>query len=212
MPLKKRSRYFDNRGQVLIFSLLMIPVISISFFQTLRISRFVERKIALQNGLDAALLSGATLLALGLNHISHLNKKLIRYHELLLLVKAGSVIHGGRGLLLTQELIKKRIQMIAKHQDFIKSTYPFRAVKEVYVIARKNSTPHFVLYPPVLQFSIQRKESMDGLPGPYELTQERDLHWTISGTYYRGSYFAKSKILVAGTDLITSNWRGIFVE
>lgn len=174
----------------------------------------MERKIALQNGIDAALLSGSEVLATGLNKMSHLNQKLIRYQKLLSLVKAGTILHSSTGLLLTKVILEKRIKSIAAQQDFIKKIFPLYATKETYVTARKHKTPHIILSPPSLPYAIHRTPSQNKLPGPYELDARfgKKQSWSIRGYFYKGAYQASAKISLFGTDLTSTDWKGMFIE
>lgn len=207
----KPSPYIDNQGQIFPFSLLILFVSLILIFQLLRFSRLVERKITLQNGIDAALLSGTEHLARGLNEISHLNQKIKFYHKLLILVRAGEVVNGGGGLMLTEKVLEHFIQWSSKKQDWIKNTYPIKATQTVFQIGNKDGTPHLFLNPPFLFYAIEREKTQ---PKLYQLKKDfrEKEDWSIYGIYYRGGYKAKAKTKLLGTDLLSPDWKGVFIE
>jgi len=213
--LKKRSRYINNHcGYAVIFLLVILPFEMMLVIQTLKFSRFIERKIKLQNGVDAALLSGIAVLADGLNTISKLNNKLIHYHKLLIVVQAGTIIMPHPGMILSQEMIVASIKMIAYEQDVIKWSRPLLALVTAYAFARKNESPHLLLFPFVLQYAIQRQPPIQNLPAPYKLKYDYQNHstWQGMGFYYRGSYKAFAKASLKGSDLKSPDWRGILSE
>ena len=215
MNLKIKSPSIDNhQGQALPFALILIPLFLILIQQTLYFSRLIERKIALQNGVDAALISGIKILSEGLNRISTLNQNLVRCHKLLILAQAGTVVTGNGGLLLTVEALKKMIRAIALKQEMIKQSVPLIAAQKTLSMARKNNTPHSVLSPPLFRYSIERLPPTQGLPSPYVLNPDFDTHrtWSISGFKYKHAYRAHAKAALFGDSLMLSNWKGYISE
>ena len=195
----------------MIISLMMIPLLITLFMKTTRFSRFIERKIILQNGIDAAILSGTQTLADGLNRISRLNEKLKRLHQLLLLVQAGSVITGQAGFVVTEKALKTRIKMLAAEQDLIKLTYPPLAVRKAFLIAKKNHAPHITLMPPFIAYAIKRDPPKDGLPSPYRIENQQTT-WSVHGFAYRGAYKANAKAKLFGDNLFSTTWKGQISE
>ncbi len=208
----------DNTGQAVILSVITLPLFLILLYGTLHFSRMIERKMMLQNGIDAALLTGIEILASGLNSITDLNQKLIHLHGLLLLVQAGRVISTGSSIL-TEALIRKMIQAIALKQDLIKKSFPLLAFEKAMIIARKNKTPHILFTPPLFQYALQRKPPQNGLPSPYELSPNFSQFktWGVQGFFYRGGYRAKAQAQLEGpifqSALTTRRpWKGVFCE
>src|SRR3989344_909785 len=211
MRWMKHSPFIDNRGQALMMGVMAVSVSLMLCHVTLKFSRFIERKIMLQNGVDAALLSATHLLAEGLNQLSRLNQKLMRYHKLLALIQMGKLIPspaGLTGMVLTEKIIKTRINLIAKQQDIIKMTYPLLAVKKAHVIAKQNNAPYVFLQPTLQTYAIQRSHSIQQLPGPYHLKKNFFQHsiWSIRGFAYRGSYRTRARTKLTGQNLMTATW------
>ncbi|MBI3017023.1 MAG: pilus assembly protein [Deltaproteobacteria bacterium] len=220
LKIKSHSidKHLDTGGQAVILLVVTLPLFLILIFETLHFSRVIERKIMLQNGVDASLMTGIEILAQGLNQISNLNRKLIHLHALLLLAQAGKPVSAGASVL-TEAILRKMIQAVALRQDFIKKSTPLLALEKAMVIARKNKTPHMVFTPPLFHYAIQRKPPQNGLPSPYEFSpnfsqglrpQSKD--WNTRGFLYRGSYRAKARAYLSGHDLYTSQWKGILSE
>lgn len=212
MSFMRNFHWQDNRGFTLIFSTITIPLFLILCFSCIRFSRFIERKIKLQNGLDAAMLSGIALLCEGLNQISELNKKLEYYHRLYALARAGTLIH--RGVKISELFLRSKIEAIALKQDLIKLSYPLLAAQKIYDIAKKNETPHLILSPFQRTYAIEREPPRNGLPNVYRLSHdfENRKSWSGFAYYYRGSYRANSKGALYGTDLFDASWRGYIIE
>ncbi|MBI3019682.1 MAG: pilus assembly protein [Deltaproteobacteria bacterium] len=213
MTLKKKSHSIDNHGQAVILLVVTLPLLFILIFQILHFSRVVERKMMLQNGVDASLITSIEILAQGLNQISDLNRKLIHLHGLLLLVQGGRVISTGTSVL-TEAALRKMIQAIALKQDFIKKSTPLIALEKAMIIARKNETPHMIFTPPFFHYAIQRKQPKNGLPSPYECSPNFSKHKNLSarGFLYRGAYQAKAKARIEGYNLYTRQWEGWLSE
>jgi len=205
----KSSQWRDSRGFALIFSFVALPLILILFFSLLRFSRFIERKIKLQNGIDTALLSGITILADGLNRISKLNFKLEYYHRLYAAARAGTLIHGG--VKIAEIVVRKKIEAIALEQELIKIRFPFLETQKIYALAKKNETPHILLSPLKHNYPMQRDPPRNGLPNIYRLTS-RQINWTIFGYYYRSSYKARSKAALFGSNLTHPTWKGYLTK
>lgn len=218
MPLKIRALWFGNKGQAVILSLILLPVCLTLFSQVLYFSRMIERKIMLQNGIDAALLSGITFLAQGLNQIRTLNKQLLYCHRLLLLAQAGSVLTGNGGMILTEKTLRVMIKTIATQQDVIQKTYPLLAAQKIFILAKKNGTPHIFLSPPILFYHLERLPPRNSLPYLYQLAPHFSSHntWHIRGNLYKGSYKAKAGCALSkeggGKDLLHNRWKGVFIE
>ena len=217
MTLKIKShsidKHLDTGGQAVILLVVTIPLFLILIFKTLHFSRVIERKIMLQNGVDASLMTGIEILAQGLNQISDLNRKLIHLHGLLLLAQAGKLTSAGASVL-TEAVLRKMIQAIALKQDLIKKSTPLLALEKSMIIARKNKTPHMIFTPPLFHYAVQRKPPQNGLPSPYEFSPNFSNYTNLSarGFLYRGAYRAKARAYVSGHDLYTGQWKGILSE
>lgn len=214
MKLKTHFHYTDKSGQALILLLILLPLCLTVLLQMLSFSRFIERKVALQNGIDAALLSGTEMLADGLNRIRSLNQKLAHCHKLLVLAQTGTILTGNGGIALTEKVLRAMIEIISKQQDIIKNTYPLLSAQKALVIARKNKTPHIFLLPPALYYRIERLPSKNGLPNLYQLKPDFYAHaiWKIRGNMYKGKYQAFSSAKLHGEDLLKSQWKGFLDE
>lgn len=213
MNSTRSFRWQDNRGFALIFLVVALPLILLLFLSLLRFSRFIERKIKLQNGIDAAILSGATVLAEGLNQISRLNLRLEYYHRLYATARAGTLIHGG--VKIAEIVIRKKIEAIALKQEFIKIRFPILATQKTVALAKKNGTPNIFLFPLQQTYPIQRDPPRNGLPNVYRLSSGKAseiLPWQVVGHYYRSAYKADSKAALFGTDLLHETWRGYVIE
>ena len=213
MSLKTKSPSIDNHGQAVILLVVTLPLFLILIFQTLHFSRVIERKIMLQNGIDASIITGIEILAQGLNQISNLNRKLIHLHGLLVLAQAGKLASPGTGLL-TQAALRKMILAIALKQDFIKKSTPLAALEKAMMIARKNKTPHLIFTPPLFHYALQRKPPQNGLPSPYEFSPNFSKHTNLSarGFLYRGATRANARAYLEGHDLYTGQWKGVLSE
>ncbi|MBI4041456.1 MAG: hypothetical protein HY390_06290 [Deltaproteobacteria bacterium] len=199
----------DNRkGQVTILILIVLPTFVWMVHATLKLSRKIERKIKLQNGVDAALYVHTQTLASGLNEISNLNLKLKECLALLRLVQAGKIITGNPGFVITESFLKRLIQAIAKQQDLIKKIYPAWAYQKAMIIARKNETPHVILYPLTFSYSIRRTWTIEKLPGPYVLSETFDQHkeFSMDGFFYKAKESAHAKTTLSGKDLYSETW------
>lgn len=213
MNSTRSFRWQDNRGFALIFLVVALPLILLLFLSLLRFSRFIERKIKLQNGIDAAILSGATVLAEGLNQISRLNLRLEYYHRLYAAARAGTWVHGG--VKIAEIVIRKKIEAIALKQEFIKIRFPILATQKTVALAKKNGTPNILLFPLQQTYPIQRDPPRNGLPNVYRLSSGKAseiLPWQVVGHYYRSAYKADSKAALFGTDLLHETWRGYVIE
>ena len=168
----------------------------------------------LQHAVDAALLSGTTLLCKGLNQISRLNQQLLFYHHLLKLAEAGQIVYGPVGGKLTVSAIKLKIKAIARKQDWIQKIYPVRASKKLFGIAHRNNAPHVITTPLLVPYAIERAPIPSELPGPYVLTPDalQKHRWNISGYLYRGAYRAKASAVLKGENLLTAHWKGYLNE
>ena len=214
MILKKPLLFINNRGQSLILTVIFGSLFMGLAMANLKFSRFIERKIALQNGTDAALLSGSALLAEGLNRISKLNLRLIQLHKWLLLVRAGKIVTGNAGLQLTEEGLKKMIQLTALEQDVIKWTFPLKASTRAMIIAKKHETPHLILSPFMISYALEREPDRMGLPAPYVLLDDHEEkhQWKGKNFYYEGAYQAVGRTALIGEDLLTPTWKGVLIE
>ncbi len=213
MRLQTKSLSTDNHGQAVILLVITLPLFLILIFETLHFSRVIERKIMLQNGVDASLMTAIEILADGLNRISHLNKTLLHLHGLLVLAQTGKLASAGASLL-TEAAIRKMIQAIALKQDLLKKSTPLVALEKAMIIARKNKTPHLIFTPPLFHYAIQRRPPQNGLPSPYEFSpnfsQSKNL--SVRGFLYRGAYRTKAGAHLKGLNLYTRQWKGILNE
>ena len=208
MISKRPSQCIGNRGSILIFSVLILGFCLTLILSALTFSRVIDRKISLQNGIDAAILSGITYLSQGLNEITKLNQQLLYYHTALKAAQAGK-------LLVSQYLLTKKINQIVRKQDFIKSTYPGLALQKIKTVAYKNHASHFITSPFLLTYAIQRTVLPSELPGPYELISPLPQHrhtWHITGYLYRHSYKAVAAATLQGQSLLVADWQGRICE
>jgi len=213
MRLKVKLPSIDNHGQAVILLVVTVPLFLILIFKTLTFSRFIERKIMLQNGVDASLLTSIEILADGLNRLSRLNKTLVHLHGLLVLAQAGKLASPGAGLL-TEALLRRMIQATALKQDIIKKSTPLFAFEKAMIIARKNKTPHLIFTPPLFHYAIQRRPPQNGLPSPYEFLPHfsNSKNVSVRGFLYRGATRAKATASLEGLSLYTTQWKGILRE
>lgn len=214
MKLKINVLYINKDGQIMILAIMTLPLLLMLSYSTLFFSRFIERKIALQNGTDAALLSGTEMLAEGLNRIRSLNQRLKKCHALLLLAQAGEMITGNGGFFLSEKTLRGMIEVIAKEQDMIKNITPFLASQKIFTLAQKNHVHHFLLIPPLLYYSIERLPPQNNLPNIYQLKSNfySSNTWTMHGYSYRKNIEAKASLKLKGNDLLVSHWKGEFIE
>ncbi len=213
MSCIKKSPFFDKKGQCLILSLVFLSLAVSLWSGTLYFSRWVERKIHLQNAVDATLLSGASVLCDGLNKIANLNQKLIFLHHALVLAQAGTVLTSG-GLKLTEDLVRQMILATAAAQDVIRLRSPFLYTQKIASYAAKNNLIHYTPHPLSLFYPIERTPPRNGLPYMYVL-KEDDPAWRelkLHGFLYRGRYRAQVRIDLEGEDLSHAHWKGVFRE
>jgi len=134
--------------------------------------------------------------------------------QLWLCVQLGKIVTGGAGLVITEQSVRQTTKIIATLQDLIKLTYPLRATHSVFVMARKNRTPHVIPNPLWLKYEIERAPPDQGLPSPYRLRTSADRKhiWQLRGFFYRGSYSASVKTRLFGKNLMTDIWEAYFIE
>lgn len=86
-------RTMNNKGQVFIFFIFLLPLLVLFFVATLEFSREVFVKIKMQNVLDRGVYAGASLLAERLNKIADLNGNV---HRIFLETKKDFIQRGSK--------------------------------------------------------------------------------------------------------------------
>ena len=205
---------FTNKGQSTLLFFMILPLTFLALHQTRYVYRMVERKIALQTGVDLTLMTVTQTLVEGLNEISRLNQKLLHLHALLKAVQAGKILSGHHpGFVISEALLKKIIQLIAKKQDLIMLLYPKLAYVHGYRVARKNQTPHLMMMPLTYTYPMTRTQ-WGNLPGPLQLKNNffENTSFRAMGQKYRFAYRAHAKMKLMGDSLNEATWRNVFEE
>lgn len=132
------NKYHTNQsGQVLLFTLFIVLVLVLVVAITINMGHGVQKKIVTQTGTDAAVCSGAWLVARGLNYITVLNDVIITSHITIAVAILTAKVTGGASLAVIEKA-RKVAEVAAKAQDKVCKVMPVLIPAEVVKVASAN--------------------------------------------------------------------------